>query len=119
MINIKKRLNNLRLLDDAIANENDEWGNTPEEWEVHLEILVPGGAVEEDLPFCITYFTCPYIKINGSICSKDCTRVEGCNEHWNRKNKGPGNQCKFKSCKKYTRSANGYCQKHHSNRKFI
>nr|CAG8651289.1 13747_t:CDS:2 [Entrophospora candida] len=40
MINIIKRLKNLELLDEAIANENDEWGNTPEEWEVHLEILV-------------------------------------------------------------------------------
>ena len=112
MINIIKRLKNLELLDEAIANEDDEWGNTLEEWEVHLEILVAGGAVEEDLPFCITYFTCPYIKINGSICSKDCTRIEGCNEHWNRKNKGPGNPCKIKLCNKFTRGSNERCHTH-------
>ena len=49
MTSIEKRLENLELLDEAIANEDDEWGNTPEEWEVHLEILVAGGAVEEDM----------------------------------------------------------------------
>ncbi|CAJ0827083.1 6004_t:CDS:2, partial [Entrophospora sp. SA101] len=43
-------LKNLGLLGEAIANENDEWGNTLEEWEVHLEILVAGGAVKEYLP---------------------------------------------------------------------
>jgi len=61
MINIIKRLKKLELLDEAIANENDEWGNTPEEWEVHLEILIAGGAIEEDLSLDdIIGYSCPY-----------------------------------------------------------
>ena len=110
MTNIEKRLKNLNLLDEAIDNEDDEWGNTPEEWEVHLEILVAGGAIEEK--FSDDSYSCPYIRINGSICRKKCNRIEGCMNHWHRKNKGPGILCKTKSCKKFTRSPIGFCREH-------
>nr|CAG8664225.1 4403_t:CDS:2 [Entrophospora candida] len=42
-------LKNLELLDEAIADEDGSWGSTPEGWEIHLEILIAGGAIEEDL----------------------------------------------------------------------
>jgi len=117
MTSIEKRLKNLELLDEAIANEDGEWGNTPEEWEVYLEILVAGGAVEEDIPFVDDdYYLCPYIKIDGSICNKGCIRIEGCGDHWNSKNKGPGTPCKTKSCKKSTRIESGFCRKHTGSR---
>jgi hypothetical protein len=108
MLSIEKRLKNLELLNEAIANEYDLWGNTPEEWEVHFEILIAGGAIEEDIPDYS--YTCPYIKIDGSICGKNCNRIEGCGDHWYRKNKGPGIPCKL--CGKFTRIVNGYCYKH-------
>lgn len=112
MINIIKRLKNLELLDEAIANEDGSWG-TPEKWEIHLEILIAGGAIEEDLSLHdIIHYSCPYVKLNGSICSKNCRRIEGCNGHWNRKNKGPGNPCKIKLCNKFTRSSTGRCFTH-------
>jgi hypothetical protein len=143
MTNIEERLKKLNLLDEAIDNEDDEWGNTPEEWEVHLEILVAGGAIEENMSqrlyashiplnddtfdifedFSLFYnmfeeklsddsYSCPYTRINGSICGKKCNRIEGCINHWHRKNKGPGILCKFKSCKKFTRSPIGFCREH-------
>ena len=112
MINIIKRLKKLELLDEAIANEDGSWG-TPEEWEIHLEILIAGGAIEEDLSlYDIIYYSCPYVKIDGSICSNNCRKIEGCFNHWNRKNKGPGNPCKIESCNKFTRSSTGRCFTH-------
>jgi hypothetical protein len=115
MISITKRLKNLELLDEAIANEYDIWGNTPEELEIHLDILIAGGAIEENLSLRdIIYYSCPYVKIDGSICDKGCIRIEGCFAHWNKKNKGSGITCKFNSCEKPTRSATGFCGKHNS-----
>ena len=136
MLSIEKRLKNLNLLDEAIDNEDDEWGNTPEEWEIHLEILVAGGAIEENISlnddtfdifedFSLFYnlfeekfsddsYSCPYTRINGSICGKKCNRIEGCTDHWHSENKGPGILCKTKSCKKFTRSPIGHCKKHGS-----
>lgn len=117
MFSIEIRLKNLELLDEAIANEYDIWGDTPEDWEVHLEILIAGGVIiEEEIPGYS--YTCPYIKIDGSICNKGCTRKEGCGDHWYRKNKGPGTPCKYNKCEKFTRIAHGYCYKHASGYKY-
>lgn len=110
MFGIEKRLKKLKLLDEAITNENDEWGNTPENWEVHLEILIAGGAVEEDLLFSLSKFPCPYVKLDGSICNKNSTRIEGCKDHWKKIRVEGGKPCR--TCGKLTRSTNGLCYKH-------
>jgi len=110
MIGIEKRLKNLELLDEAIDNEYDLWGNTPNDWETHLEILIAGGAIKD--PFFDNNYSCPYVKLDGSICGNKCIRIEGCYIHWNKKNKGPGIPCKSESCRKSTRSKSGYCYKH-------
>lgn len=112
MISIEKRLKELGLLDEAIANEDDSWGNTPEEWEAHLVILMAGRAFEDD----DNNYTCLYTKIDGSICGKNCTRIEGCHVHWHRENKESGVPCK--KCGKFTRITFGYCHKHASGHRY-
>jgi len=116
MIGIEKRLKNLKLLDEAIANEYDLWGITPNDWETHLEILIAGGAIEEDISDYS--YSCPYVKIDGSICDKGCTRIEGCTKHWKRIRTEGGSPCKIELCRKFTRSKSGYCQKHNGGNQY-
>jgi hypothetical protein len=126
--NIEKILKKLDLFDDAIDNEFCFWGDTPEDWIVHLDILLAGGAIDNDLFYSLfddefnlfddtPNYSCSYINLDGSICGKNTKRVDGCKNHWNRKNRGPGKPCK--KCGKLTRIANEFCGKHNGGKQYI
>ena len=54
---------------------------------------------------------CPYIKRNGSICGRVCTRLTGCARHWKLYEKN----MKKKSCLRcgyHTDANSGFCSKY-------